>query len=108
MPPSSPRSPRPEVLAFLADVKEHPREDGLRLIFADWLEENGDPLDQLRAELIRSQIEHFRQPPTSASRPEHGRLARAPADEIRQGLAGAAGVVVEQLVAPAAACCRSV
>ena len=77
MPPSPHRPARPEVLAFLADVKEHPQDDGLRLIFADWLEENGDPLDQFRAELIRSQIEYFRQPPTSATRPEHGRRARA-------------------------------
>jgi uncharacterized protein (TIGR02996 family) len=78
MPPSSLRPPpRPEVLAFLADIKNHPQEDGLRLIFADWLEENGDPLDQARAELIRSQIEFSRLPPDAPGRPEHGRRQRA-------------------------------
>jgi uncharacterized protein (TIGR02996 family) len=65
------------VLAFLADVKEHPDEDGPRLIFADWLEENGDSLDQARAELIRSQVEYARLPADSPSRAEHGRRHRA-------------------------------
>jgi uncharacterized protein (TIGR02996 family) len=72
---SSP-SARPEVLAFLADIKEHPHEDGLRLIFADWLEEHGDALDQARAELIRCQIEHDRLPSEAPERAEHGRRAR--------------------------------
>jgi uncharacterized protein (TIGR02996 family) len=38
--------------AFLADIIEHPDDDAPRLIFADWLEENGDPD---RAEFIRLQ-----------------------------------------------------
>jgi uncharacterized protein (TIGR02996 family) len=73
----SPGGARPEVLAFLADVKEHPQEDGLRLIFADWLEENGDALDQARAELIRCQVELARLPPEAPERAAHGRRARA-------------------------------
>ena len=40
-------------LAFLGDVIENPDDDGVRLIFADWLEENGDPE---RAEFIRTQV----------------------------------------------------
>ncbi len=40
--------------AFLADIIEHPDDDTPRLIFADWLDENGEAE---RAELIRLQIE---------------------------------------------------
>jgi uncharacterized protein (TIGR02996 family) len=29
--------------AFLRDILEHPDDDTPRLIFADWLEDNGDP-----------------------------------------------------------------
>src|SRR5262245_39653992 len=39
--------------AFLADILETPDDDAPRLIFADWLEENGDPD---RAEFIRVQV----------------------------------------------------
>jgi uncharacterized protein (TIGR02996 family) len=39
--------------AFLQAIKKTPDNDGLRLIFADWLEENGQPE---RAELIRLQM----------------------------------------------------
>lgn len=40
--------------AFLADVIEHPDDDSLRLIFADWLDDHDQPE---RAEFIRAQIE---------------------------------------------------
>lgn len=40
--------------ALLAAIVAHPDEDTPRLMFADWLDENGDPG---RAEFIRSQIE---------------------------------------------------
>jgi uncharacterized protein (TIGR02996 family) len=73
---STPQQARPEVLAFLADIKDHPDEDGLRLIFADWLEEYGDDLDQPRAELIRCQIEYARAA-HPLERMEHGRRQRA-------------------------------
>src|SRR3954471_9486928 len=36
---------------FLADIIEHPDDDAPRLIYADWLEENGD---QARAQFIRA------------------------------------------------------
>jgi uncharacterized protein (TIGR02996 family) len=45
--------------AFLADICDHPDDDGPRLIFADWLEERGDP----RGEFIRVQCELARLPP---------------------------------------------
>ena len=38
---------------FLANILEHPEDDNLRLIYADWLEDHGDPE---HAELIRLQI----------------------------------------------------
>lgn len=33
----------PTELAFIAAIHENPRDDAIRLIFADWLEERGDP-----------------------------------------------------------------
>jgi uncharacterized protein (TIGR02996 family) len=51
--------------AFLADVIEHPDDDVPRLVFADWLDDQGEAE---RAELIRVQVE----------------LARLPADDPRR------------------------
>lgn len=39
---------RPEVLAFLQDIKEHPEDDTPRLILADWLQDYGDVHDAVR------------------------------------------------------------
>jgi uncharacterized protein (TIGR02996 family) len=47
--------PRPEVAAFLQDIREHPEDDTPRLVLADWLDDFGDAADQARAELIRIQ-----------------------------------------------------
>ena len=44
--------------AFLADIIENPDDDGLRLIYADYLDERGDP----RGEFIRVQVELARLP----------------------------------------------
>ncbi|HTU93106.1 MAG TPA: TIGR02996 domain-containing protein [Gemmataceae bacterium] len=41
--------------AFLQDILAHPDDDAPRLIFADWLEEQGDPNSIARAEFIRIQ-----------------------------------------------------
>ena len=41
----------PDEIPFLRKIADHPDEELPRLIFADWLEEQGDP----RAELIRVQ-----------------------------------------------------
>jgi uncharacterized protein (TIGR02996 family) len=46
--------PSAEQLAFWAAIRENPAEDTPRLVYADWLEEHGDPE---RAEFIRVQIE---------------------------------------------------
>ena len=44
---------------FLATILDAPYEDAPRLVYADWLEEQGDP----RAEFIRAQCERLRLPP---------------------------------------------
>jgi len=44
----------PENEAFLRMILDHPEDDGPRLVYADWFEEQGDTA---RAELIRVQIE---------------------------------------------------
>src|SRR5437588_9322349 len=49
------QKPRPEVRAFLEDIRVHPDDDTPRLILADWLEEFGDEVDLARGELIRVQ-----------------------------------------------------
>jgi uncharacterized protein (TIGR02996 family) len=59
------------VLAFLADIKEQPADDAPRLIFADWLEEQGDPELAARGELLRLQC---RTPRTEASRARQAEL----------------------------------
>ena len=41
--------------AFLREILAHPDEDAPRLIFADWLEEQGDAESVARAEFIRVQ-----------------------------------------------------
>src|SRR5262249_6853519 len=50
---------RPHAVAFLCDVIDNPDDDAPRLIFADWLDDNGDAE---RAEFIRLQIERDKLP----------------------------------------------
>ena len=52
--------------AFLQAVCEHPEDDAPRLVFADWLEEHGDPA---RADFIRTQIELAKLSPDDPRRP---------------------------------------
>jgi uncharacterized protein (TIGR02996 family) len=56
--PEQPTRPAPQgertEEGLLADIRDNPDEDALRLIYADWLDEHDQPL---RAELIRVQIE---------------------------------------------------
>src|SRR4051812_36541696 len=42
---------RPEVRAFLADIREHPDDSTPRLILADWLDDHDDP----RGSFLRAQ-----------------------------------------------------
>src|SRR5205814_10421235 len=66
---------RPAVLALLGDIKSNPDRDGLRLILADWLEENGDAADGARAELIRCQVDCARLPTEAPGKALAGRRA---------------------------------
>jgi uncharacterized protein (TIGR02996 family) len=50
---------------FLHDVLDHPDDDSPRLVYADWLEDNGQPE---RAELIRVQCELARVPEWASGR----------------------------------------
>src|SRR6266511_6221714 len=52
--------------AFLQAVLDEPDDDAPRLIYADWLEERGDP----RGEFIRVQCALARLPPDDPRRPE--------------------------------------
>jgi uncharacterized protein (TIGR02996 family) len=51
--------PPPGYEPFLRAICADPEDDTVRLVYADWLDENGDPD---RAEFIRSQIAHHRNP----------------------------------------------
>src|SRR5262245_13831214 len=55
--PSPATAPRPELVALLRHAAENPDDPAACLVVADWLEENGDKKDQLRAELIRVECE---------------------------------------------------
>src|SRR5437764_13946726 len=52
--------------AFLADIIEHPDDDTPRLVYADYLDERGDP----RAEFIRVQCQLAKLPEGDARREE--------------------------------------
>ena len=49
----------PERDALLRTIRERPDDDGPRLVYADWLEEHGDP----RGEFIRIQCQLAKLPP---------------------------------------------
>lgn len=51
--------------AFLQSILESPEDDTPRLVYADWLDENGDPE---RAEFIRTQVETARLAPNDLKR----------------------------------------
>ena len=63
--------------AFLEAIREAPDDDGPRLIFADWLEERGDP----RGEFIRVQCALERLGPADPARPALEDEERALLDE---------------------------
>src|SRR5262245_27025893 len=58
--------------AFLSDIMANPDDNALRLIYADWLEEHGNPE---RAEFIRAQIE-LASPPGRGTRTRRRELER--------------------------------
>jgi uncharacterized protein (TIGR02996 family) len=68
----APGAPRDED-GFHAAIHDNPFDDVTRLVFADWLDENGQPA---RAELIRVQVEHDRLATADPARAELDRRAR--------------------------------
>lgn len=54
-----------EEAAFLSAIRENPADDTARLVYADWLDEQGDPEQTAKAEFIRIELQ-------LASPPEHG------------------------------------
>ena len=56
--------------AFLAAIKAHPDDDTPRLVFADWLDEHGEPE---RAELVRADIEYSKMLALDRYRPDLAR-----------------------------------
>jgi uncharacterized protein (TIGR02996 family) len=71
--------------SFLADICEHPEDDGPRLVYADWLDEHGQGA---RAEFIRTQIELAKVSADDPRRPEWEARERA----LRQEAPVAEGV----------------
>lgn len=65
-----------EETAILQEILEHPDDDVPRLIYADWLEDHGGPMEQARAEFIRLQIQLSRMPGDDERRPELEALER--------------------------------
>jgi uncharacterized protein (TIGR02996 family) len=69
----------PEATAFYQAIRDNPGDDSARLVFADWLDENGDPG---RAEFIRAQVRldsvrHVIPPPEETRLAFHYGLSRA-------------------------------
>jgi len=67
--------------AFFDRIRDEPGEDGPRLIFADWLDEDGQPD---RAEFIRLQCALARLPEDDPRRPEIRERERILADEHKE------------------------
>lgn len=54
-----PRALSPDETAFVNAILENPQDESIRLVFADWLEERGDPL----GEFLRIQCQLAKWPP---------------------------------------------
>ncbi|HEY7426373.1 MAG TPA: TIGR02996 domain-containing protein [Gemmataceae bacterium] len=56
--------------ALMAAIREAPEDDALRLIVADWFEEQGGEANVARAEFIRTQIQRTNLPPDDIGQSE--------------------------------------
>ncbi|HEX4607719.1 MAG TPA: TIGR02996 domain-containing protein [Urbifossiella sp.] len=77
--PGPPARPAPNAAprdedGFLAAIRDNPDDDTTRLVYADWLDETGQPA---RAELIRIQVEQDRLAPQDPDRDPLDEQARA-------------------------------
>lgn len=76
--------------AFLKDIVENPDDDSVRLIYADWLEENGQAE---RAEFIRVQVELARHPMNQALQQRNRQLRETNRDRWRAELPKLRGIL---------------
>jgi uncharacterized protein (TIGR02996 family) len=58
----------PARTALLQNIFDHPQDDHLRLVYADWLEEFGDEVDLARAQYIRLALQKAKLPRTHEDR----------------------------------------
>src|SRR5262249_48629601 len=79
--------------AFLQTIIEAPEDDTPRLVFADWLDDEGDAK---RAEFIRTQIALERLPAADARRPELARREKELLNTHGWGWAEEVGCVIEE------------
>src|SRR5262249_7623350 len=70
--------------ALLGAIWAEPHEDMPRLVYADWLQETGEPPGVARAEFIRLQCEHARLDPDDPRRDELSKQA----DVVRKRYGG--------------------
>ena len=87
----------PDADAFMAVYLREPNDATMRLIFADWLEETGEPSNVAWARFIRLKIEADQYPAGSAERVEVETEAGGFAWQIRANLTIPASVVVNHL-----------
>src|SRR5262249_2653590 len=81
--PFMPVPTAPEV-AFLEAIRAHPEDDDPRLVYADWLEEQGDPRgDFIRAHCYFQHLVGWRCHPDAPERRQH---RRAPCPTVEAGL----------------------
>jgi uncharacterized protein (TIGR02996 family) len=69
-------SPRPELLSFLAAIKEQPEEDTPKLALADWLQEQPGAADNARGEFLRAFVRNNQLAKTDPAREDFGALSR--------------------------------
>src|SRR5262245_35811801 len=70
--------------AFFADIRDNPGDDLPRLVYADWLDDNGDETDRKRAELIRLHCRLVALPPDDPGREAMRERASKLVEELKQ------------------------
>jgi uncharacterized protein (TIGR02996 family) len=87
----------PDAAAFMRSILDNPTELTTRLVFADWLEETGEPSNVAWAGYIRLMAKTNTHPPASAEYEEQQRKAMTFARDIHTKLPIAAGWQSKQL-----------
>jgi uncharacterized protein (TIGR02996 family) len=84
-PPAAGFGDWPEGAGLVRDIGEHPEDDAPRLVYADWLDEHGEPA---RAEFIRVQVELARLPAGAPAPAELVDRERALREEVLRSWLG--------------------